>query len=156
MPNVHLITAGLGGPPANYWARVKALGLQNRVRHVERPETESLVKLYQQAAVIALSSDEEGLGVVILEAMACGVPVVATRCGGPEGIITEGKDGFLVPLDDAATMADRLALLCTDSDLNRALGLQARKTIESRYSEDVAGQAFLDVWERLLQKPRAC
>jgi glycosyltransferase involved in cell wall biosynthesis len=47
--------------------------------------------------VFALSSDEEGLGIVILEAMACAIPVVATKCGGPDGIITDGKDGYLIP-----------------------------------------------------------
>jgi D-inositol-3-phosphate glycosyltransferase len=152
LAHVHLVTAGAGGPPPDYWARVAAMGLQGRVRHVQRPATQDLVRLYQDAAVFALASDEEGLGVVILEAMACGVPVVATRCGGPDGIITDGKDGFLVSLDDASDMAHRLATLCIDADLNRTMGRQARQTIETRYAEDVAGQAFVDVWERLLQK----
>ena len=152
LAQVHLVTAGAGCPPEDYWAMVEGLGLQKRVRHIPRPETAELVKLYQQATVFALSSDEEGLGVVILEAMACGVPVVATRCGGPDGIITDGKDGFLVPLDDAATMADRLALLCADSAMNRQMGRAARATIEASYADDVAGAAFVDVWDKLLQK----
>lgn len=156
LAHVHLVTAGSGRPPPEYWSRVEALGMQGRVRHIHRPETDDLVKLYQQASVFALSSDEEGLGVVILEAMACGVPVVATRCGGPDGIITQGKDGYLVPLNDVAAMSDRLALLCTDHGLNRRLGLRGRKTIEDRYAEEVAEQAFVDVWERLLQKTGKC
>jgi glycosyltransferase involved in cell wall biosynthesis len=102
----------------------------------------------------ALSSDEEGFGMVILEAMACGVPVVATRCGGPDGIIDDGKDGFLVPLDDAVLLAERLTLLCRDNVLNEKMGCAARATIEARYADEVAGQAFVDVWERLLEKAR--
>lgn len=152
LSHIDLVTAGAGRPPDDYWAMVKVLGLQKRVRHIPRPETAELVKLYQQATVFALSSDEEGLGVVILEAMACAVPVVATRCGGPDGIITDGKDGFLVPLDDAAAMADRLALLCTDAAMNQQMGHAARATIEARYADDVAGAAFVDVWDKLLQK----
>jgi glycosyltransferase involved in cell wall biosynthesis len=152
LAQVELVTAGSGRPPADYWALVERLGLQDRVRHILRPETDELVSLYQQATAFALSSDEEGLGVVILEAMACGVPVVATRCGGPDGIISDGKDGFLVPLDDAALMAERLALLCRDSVLNQEMGRAARATIEARYADEVAGQAFVDVWERLLEK----
>jgi D-inositol-3-phosphate glycosyltransferase len=155
LSHVHLITAGSGRPPASYWARVDALGLKDRVRHIDSPETAELVRLYQQATAFALASDEEGLGVVILESMACGVPVVATRCGGPDGVITEGKDGFLVPLADAAAMGERLALLCTDSVLNRTMGRYACKTIEARYSEEVAGQAFMDVWKRLCKRARA-
>ena len=122
------------------------------MHHIPCPETAQLVKLYQQATAFALSSDEEGLGVVILEAMACGVPVVATRCGGPDGIITDGKDGFLVPLDDATVMANRLALLCTDAAMNKQMGRAARDTIEARYTDDVAGAAFVDVWDKLLHK----
>ena len=152
LSRVQLVTAGSGRPPPDYWEKVQTLGLQHRVRHVHRPETASLVKLYQQASVFALSSDEEGLGVVILEAMACAVPTVATRCGGPEGIITDGKDGFLVPLDDAALMAERLAVLCTDNLLNQQMGHAARLTIESRYAKDIAGRAFVDVWDKLLLK----
>ena len=152
LSRLQLITAGAGNPPPAYWAQVKARGLQERVRHIMRPEMAELVKLYQQATVFALSSHEEGLGMVILEAMACGVPVVATRCGGPDGIITDGKDGFLVPLGDAVTMADRLAVLCSENKLNRQMGGAARATIEARYADDVAGAAFVDVWDKLLQK----
>lgn len=152
LAHVQLVTAGAGNPPPEYWAQVDALGLHGKVRHVHRPETDELVKLYQQATVFALASDEEGLGVVILEAMACSVPVVATRCGGPDGIITDGKDGFLVPLDDAAAMADRIAVLCMDSQMNQQMGRAARATIEAHYAHDVAGQAFVDVWDKLLHK----
>ena len=53
------------------------------MRHVARPSRADLIRLYQGADVFALSSDEEGLGVVLLEAMACGVPVVAPGVGGP-------------------------------------------------------------------------
>jgi D-inositol-3-phosphate glycosyltransferase len=152
LAHVQLVTAGAGKPSPKYWAQVDALGLHGRVRHVQRPETDELVRLYQQATVFALASDEEGLGVVILEAMACAVPVVATRCGGPDGIITDGKDGFLVPLDDAAALAERLVALCTDSPKNQKMGREARATIEAHYADDVAGQAFVDVWDKLLQK----
>lgn len=152
LSHVQLVTAGSDRPPPAYWTQVDAMGLQDRVRHILRPETDELVKLYQQATVFALSSDEEGLGVVILEAMACAVPVVATRCGGPDGIITDGKDGFLVPLDDATAMADRLAVMCSETWRNQQIGREARTTIEARYADEVAGQAFVDVWDRLLQK----
>jgi glycosyltransferase involved in cell wall biosynthesis len=152
LKHVHLITAGASRPPKEYWAKVAAMGLQERVQHVDRPETADLVKLYQEASVFALSSDEEGLGVVILEAMASGIPVVATRCGGPDGIITEGVDGFLVPLDDSRAMADRLAFLCTDLERNKEMGIAARTMIEKRYADGVAGEAFISVWNKLLGK----
>lgn len=149
-----LVLAGLSGPPPSFWSRADALGVRDRIEYVAKPSRERLVELYQQASVFALPSDEEGLGVVLLEAMACGVPVVSTRSGGPDGVITDGRDGFLVPLDDAEAMADRLGRLLGDPVLNCSMGREARRTIEARYAERVAGEAFLDVWDRLLAKAR--
>jgi len=109
-----------------------------------------LVALYQSATVFVLPSDEEGLGIVLLEAMACGVPVVSTCSGGPDGIIKDGKNGYLVPLDDEVALSTRLEHLLTDFALNRAIGRAGRLTVEQDYSEQVTGQAFLNIWDRLL------
>jgi len=147
-----LLLAGAAGPTPDFWLRAQALGLRDSVEFVASPSQEKLVRMYQRAAVFALPSDDEGLGIVILEAMACGVPVVATRCGGPEGIITDGTDGFRVPRHDAVALAARLQALLDSHTLNEALGRSARATIEARYAEDVAGEAFLEVWDRLLKK----
>jgi len=147
-----LLLAGAAAPTSDFWLRVQALGLRDSVEFVSSPSQEKLVRMYQRAAVFALPSDEEGLGIVILEAMACGVPVVATRCGGPEGVITNGTDGFLVPRDDAASMAVQLNRLLDSPELNEAMGRRARATVEARYAEEVAGEAFLEVWDRLLKK----
>jgi glycosyltransferase involved in cell wall biosynthesis len=149
---LRLVLAGQADPPDSFWHRAEALGLRDRIEFILCPSLDELVVLYQKASVFALPSDEEGLGVVLLEAMACGIPVVSTRSGGPDGLITDGEDGYLVPLDDAAALADRIARLRLDEDLNRAMGQRARATIEQRYAEEVAGQAFLDVWDRLLRK----
>lgn len=149
---VRLVLAGSSGPPPFFWSRAEALGVRSRIEYVAKPSRVSLVELYQRATVFVLPSDEEGLGVVLLESMACGVPVVSTRSGGPDGVITDGKDGFLVPLDDAEAMADRLGRLLSEPALNHSMGREARRTIEARYAERVAGEAFLEVWDRLLAK----
>jgi glycosyltransferase involved in cell wall biosynthesis len=148
--HVTLKLAGLAGPPQAFWRRADELGLRDRVEFVHRPARDELVALYRAARMFALPSDEEGLGVVLLEAMACGVPAVSTRSGGPDGIITDGVDGYLVPLDDAAALAHRMTRLATDPALNRNMGVEARLTIDRRYSDEVAGQAFVDMWDRLL------
>lgn len=149
---LRLLLAGQARPTNLFWRRAETLGLQDRIEFIHRPPLDDLVALYQRASMFALPSDEEGLGIALLEAMACGIPVVSTRSGGPDGVITEGEDGYLVPLDDAPALADRLARLCLDEGLNRSMGQRARATIEQRYAEMVAGQAFLDVWDRLLHK----
>lgn len=145
-----LVLAGASAPAAPFWARVEALGLGAQVRYAGRPSTEDLVALYQGAKVFALSSDEEGLGVVVLEAMACGIPAVCTRSGGPDGIITDGEDGLLVPLDDPHALSGAIGRLLADDSLNSRMGEAARRTIEERYSRAVAGTRFRDVWKSLL------
>lgn len=152
---VRLILAGTVPPPRSFWERADALGLRARISIVDRPDSASLVRLYQGARVFALPSDEEGFGMVLLEAMACGVPVVSTRSGGPEGIVTDGEDGFLVQRDDAAAMASRLAALLEQPALAVEMGHKARQTIERRYDERVAGDAFIDLWERMARKAGA-
>lgn len=149
---LRLVLAGQAGPPDFFWRRTEALGLRNRVEFIHRPSLDGLVALYQGASVFALPSDEEGLGIALLEAMACGIPAVSTRSGGPDGVITDGEDGYLVPLDDAAALADRIARLYLDEGLNRSMGERARGTVERRYADAVAGEVFLDVWDRLLHK----
>ena len=149
--DLRLILAGQAGPPAAFWQRVETLGLRDRVAFVDQPAREELVTLYQNASMFVLASDEEGFGVVILEAMACGIPVVSTRSGGPNDIITDGDDGYLVPLDDATALAHRIDALHLNENLNRTMGHRARATIERRFSEAVTEQAYLEIWDRLLQ-----
>lgn len=149
---LRLVIAGHAGPPDSFWQRAEALGLRGRIAFIHRPSRDELITLYQQASLFALPSDEEGLGVVLLEAMACGIPVVSTRSGGPDSLIADGEDGYLVPLNDVAALADRIVRLHRNVGLNRMMGQRARATIEQRYSKEVAGLAFLDVWERLRQK----
>jgi len=141
--------AGSSGPSAQFWNRVAQLGLSDRIEYVARPTQQELVQLYQQASVFVLPSDEEGLGVVILEAMACGIPVISTRSGGPEGIITDGVDGFLTPLNAADALAKSILALLSDGHMNKAIGDAALTTIKSRYSSHVTATAFIDVWDSL-------
>jgi glycosyltransferase involved in cell wall biosynthesis len=68
--------------------------------------------LYQEAKCFVLPSYEEGFGMVILEAMACGIPVVSTRCGGPNDIVLDGENGYLVDIGDVNAMAEKILALC--------------------------------------------
>ncbi len=151
---VRLVIAGASPPPPTFWERADQLRLRERVVYVARPSPQELLTLYQQACVFALPSDEEGLGVVVLEAMSCAIPVVATRSGGPDGIIEDGIDSYLVPRDNAEAMARRLQSLIDDRDWNIKMGLRARATIERRYDEHVAGSVFVEMWDALAGSKR--
>lgn len=145
-----LVLAGHGELPDAARSAFGGARIESRVECIRAPSTEVLRKLYQEAICLALPSDEEGFGLVVVEAMACGVPVVATRCGGPEEIISNGSDGYLVPLDDSQALATHLRMLCGES-LNLRMGEEARRTALSRFSTDVTFQRYADTYERLLR-----
>jgi glycosyltransferase involved in cell wall biosynthesis len=85
-----------------------------------------------RASVVVLAGVSEGFGLVALEAMACGVPVIVTdRCGAAE-VVRDGVDGFVVPARDAAAIEARLRTLRSDDDLRRGMGQRAREAAERR------------------------
>ncbi|HEU4662452.1 MAG TPA: glycosyltransferase family 4 protein [Dokdonella sp.] len=148
-----LVLAGASAPPQRFWRRAEDIGIREQVHFYERPDRATLARMYRTASVFALPSDEEGFGMVLLEAMASGVPVVATRCGGPEGVVSDAVDGYLVPRGDAAGMAQRLALLLSDPQRNLAMGRAARLAVERRFEQRIAAATFVDVWRRLARAP---
>ena len=81
------------------------LGIVDRVHFAGQLAQSEIVRLMQESAVLVLPSHAESFGAVLIEALACGTPVVATRCGGPEEIVTEAV-GELVPVADPAALAD--------------------------------------------------
>lgn len=87
---------------------VASLGLQDRVRFLGGQEPAAVARLMQESAVLVLPSRRETLGMVLVEALACGTPIVATDCGGPSDIVTN-EVGVLVPPDEPDTMARAIA-----------------------------------------------
>jgi glycosyltransferase involved in cell wall biosynthesis len=110
----------------------------------------TLAQLYRNASLFVLSSDEEGLGLVILEAMASGLPVVSTRCGGPETAVIEGETGYLTPVRDACALTDAMHMLLDDPALRHRMGQAGRAIAEARFSIAVAGKAYLTCYDTLL------
>ena len=145
-----LVLAGNLGPTSSDWRLASELGITERVRfHADVSDAE-LVELYRGALLYALSSDEEGLGLVILEAMACGCPVVATACGGPSTSVAEGATGFLVPVGDHAALAKRMHDLLVDHDLRQRMGRLARERAVECFSLEATGRLFIDWYDEVL------
>lgn len=133
------------------WALAKKLGIADFVDVYQGVSDEKLAELYRRASLFVLPSDEEGLGIVILEAMASGLPVVSTRCGGPETAVDEGETGYLTPVGDADALAQAMAGLLKDSMLRERMGQAGRLRAENRFSMETAGEAYLEKYDELLQ-----
>jgi glycosyltransferase involved in cell wall biosynthesis len=100
--------------------------------------------------VLAMSSDTEGLPLVLLEAMATGLPVVSTSVGGIPNVLEEGLTGFLVPAGDEAALRDRLSRLRADPAEQRACGTRARTAAVTRYSAERMQREYLELYARVL------
>jgi glycosyltransferase involved in cell wall biosynthesis len=94
--------------------------------------------------VLVCASREEGFGLAVVEAMAAGVPVVATQCGGPEDVVEHGVSGLLVGPNDPEGLADAVELVLNRSDLAAWLVRRARRTWSARFTGQRSAQRFWD------------
>jgi len=138
-----------GDPDPDLVADVEAMGIADSVEFTGYVPGEDLPQVYRDADVFAIPSYQEGLGIVGLEAMACGTPVVATRCGGPEDYVRDGENGFLVPIDDADAMATALVKLLGDHARRHEFGERARRLVEAEFQQAAIEDRFLDAFDRL-------
>jgi D-inositol-3-phosphate glycosyltransferase len=134
LEGVTLLVVGGDARSAGYQAdlhrRAVQRGVVAQVRFVGAVPQERLPLYYNAADVCAVPSFYESFGLVALEAMACGVPVVAARVGGLTATVRDGTNGFLVPWRDPAMFADRIGRLVRDPVLRGRMGRAARATAE--------------------------
>ncbi len=119
----------------------RSLPLPNGTRFHYQPRQDRLRDIYAAADIWLCPSETEGFSLPPLEAMACRCPVVATRCGGPEDFVQDGKNGFLVPVGDVEAMAERIVTLVTNGPLWRRMSDEAYMTRE-RFSLARSSSAF--------------
>jgi glycosyltransferase involved in cell wall biosynthesis len=119
------------------WRRkiVDSLDSTHRTKvRFEEMTREDLVQAYQEAAVCILPSTWENFSYTLLEAMACGTPVIACNSGGSPELIENGVSGFLIPVNDSTALVSRVAELLTQPSLRKAMGDNARRRIEESFS----------------------
>ena len=112
---------------------------------------ESLPYYYSAAEAVVVPSQYESFGMVALEAMACGTPVVASQIGGLAYLVQDGVTGYTVPVDEPVELANRLTLLLQDQDLRNRMGKQAVQVARD-YAWDKIASKLLGVYDELLGK----
>jgi glycosyltransferase involved in cell wall biosynthesis len=139
-----LIIVGDGAEAGNIRTEVAARGVEP---FVKLPGASSDVPRYLAAMdVFALSSRMEGLPLVALEAMAAGLPVVATAVGGLPGLIQHGESGFLVESGDERGLRARFEALRADPGAGRAVGARGQTRVRERHSREAMVQRYLDLY----------
>jgi glycosyltransferase involved in cell wall biosynthesis len=138
------------GDQTSYRQLMSDLGIDARRCRLNGPVAD-VVKTYTDSSVFVLSSRFEGFGMVLIEAMACGLPVVSFDCpAGPDEIITDGVDGLLVPSGGVHALAEKLMVLMTDENLRRRLGQQARQTAQ-RYDMTTLADQWTALFEKVIK-----
>ena len=125
--------------------RAATLGVASDVTFVECAL--DIERFYRAADIFVLPSDREGLPNALLEAMACGLPCIASRLPGITDVIVEdGVNGVLVPPGDVERLADALRAMAREPEHAHELGQRARQTIEAKYTIDFTAARHLDVY----------
>lgn len=134
VPDARLVVVGDGDDVPALQAQASALALDGRVEWRGAVHGEALVAAYQQSSVVALPSltDAESFGMTLIEAMACGRPVVGSRVGGIPSVVRDGVDGVLVPPGDAGALAAALVDVL-DPARGEALGAAGRAAAVERW-----------------------
>lgn len=127
---------------------VRRLGLADITTwHGWQKDKARLLDLYQQADVVVNPSLYEGMPNVVLEAMACGLPVVASAVPGNNSLVRAGDTGFLFPLGDGDALCGALREIREKPALARSLGLNARRRVEADFSWEHVARCYLDLFD---------
>ena len=146
--DVVLIVIGSGVEEGNYHKLVKELGIADKVLFLGFIPNEKLPPYYNMADVYVLPSLYEEWSNTIMEAMACGVPVVATAVGANPWLVNDGETGFLVPPCRPDLLAKRISAILDDPQLAERMAKNARKLVR-KYDIRIAGQSYRRIMLKL-------
>ena len=154
-PDARLELVGGGDAVDDWRARAAELGVAHRVEWSGPLGSAALVDAYRRAAVVVLPSetDAEAFGMVLIEAMACGTPVVASRVGGMPVVVADTGGGLLAEPGDAASLAHTLGPLLADDARRARLGAAGLARVTERYRWDAVADAFHELIEDLVAAP---
>src|SRR5260221_815478 len=148
-PQARLIIVGDGGLRFQLECLAKALGMAHSVEFTGL-QSDIPAQLHRGSLAV-LASRWEGMPNALLEAMACGLPCVATRVSGSEDIIRHGVNGLLVESEDYRDMALALLTLLHDPLLAQKYGQAARETVESHYSLEQVMDRYVELYQRIAE-----
>ncbi len=147
MPKAKLVIVGGGQLENALKSFTEKLGLTDNVIFAgSRQDVGEFLDMFD---IFVLSSLREGTSLTLLEAMAKGLPVVATDVGGTPDVVDHERTGLLVPASDPDSLADALLELLQDKDRRREMGDESRRKIEKAYTLNVMGDKYADIYNSL-------
>lgn len=149
-PNIKFLIVGSGSKKNNLENLIDELSLKESVSLLGK--IENTIEIYQQLDIFIHSAIEpEPFGRVIIEAMACGLPVISTNMGGPKEIISDGKDGFLIKQGDSNILTQKIIDLINDPELRSNLGNEAIQKVKNKFDINITTRSIEQVYFSLIK-----
>lgn len=151
-PRLHLLIVGDGDLRAHYAARAEALGVSARVVFAGRVGDEALPLHYAAADISVLPSTTlgEAFGLTLIEAMACGKPVIASNLPGVRAVVSDGEDGLLAEPGNATDLAEKIQTLINNPLRRRAMGQRGQAKVEAKYAWPKVVEHLEEVYQNVL------
>ena len=141
-PELQLLAVGDGDDRAWLEDLAEETGVDRHVHFLSGLSYEELAACYGHCELFALPSRGEGFGLVYLEAMACGKPVIGGAHGGAPEVIEDGKTGYLVQHGDAVQLATSIETLLAHPEVAKEMGARGKKRVEEEFRFNVFAKAF--------------
>ena len=148
-PDAYLLIVGSGEEEMNLKKLATEMNLINDIRFVG--EVDNVVDYLQASDIFSFPSRLEGAPNAVLEALACGLPIVSTTIGGVVDIISDEVNGILVPPERSDLLAQKICFLLEDKNYRKRLGRKAREAALTRFSFDVISKKYLDCYHSLIK-----
>jgi glycosyltransferase involved in cell wall biosynthesis len=149
-PEVKFLVCGTGRLLNKALALTEKKGLTDKISFLGYVPKSRLIEIFQNATVQVLPSHYEGLPTVLLEAMSCGVPMVATDIGGTNEVIESGINGILVPPRSPESISTAVTGLLNNASLRGKIGLAARNTILKKYTWTTVSERIIDCYNQVI------
>lgn len=143
LPNAKLLLIGPWDPRLQ-----RIIRTDNSITHIPNVPKVELFRYYSNASVFVLPSVADAQPLVVLEAMACGLPVIVSKHCGSTDFVREGIDGFIIPIRDVGTLKDRLHLLYKDEGKRQQMGHEARNRIR-QFTWESYGKRIIEVYDEI-------
>ena len=157
-PETKIMLVGSGPQRSELVGRVNDLKLERNFVFIDKVPHHQLVRYYSLADIFVLPSiisdkgETEGLGMVLLEAMACGTPVVGSNIGGIQDIIYDGRTGLLADQKDSDCLAEKICILLSDTRLRQNVIENGLRLVNEKYSWEVVSEKFLSLYKDVIEK----
>ena len=155
LPNLHVYIVGDGPRILEFQQYAVQIGVSDYCRFTGRLPFAGLLEHIASSDVLAMPSFDEGFGLAALEAMAAGVPPVASAVGGLLDIVEDGVTGLLVPAGDSEALASALTRVLTDAEYGSALGQTAKQVVAERWDAEKLAQSQVALYREWLGPRRS-